>query len=104
MGVLSTCMSAPCVCLVFTETRSKCEIPWNWSELQMAVRSRCWKSNLGSLQEQQVFLIAEPSLEPCFLIFLGFGCYCRLLLIGSYCVVQAGLRLVATFLFLLPEC
>lgn len=43
----------------------RCLIPWNGSYrwLGATIVCRCWKANPGPLQEQQVLLTAEPSLQ-----------------------------------------
>jgi hypothetical protein len=43
-------------------------------ELQIIVSGRCWETNLGPLEEQQVFLTTELFLQPPSVIFNMF-CY-----------------------------
>lgn len=38
------------------EMRLKMVMPWRW-----------WEMNPGSLQEQHVLVVSEPSLQPCFI-------------------------------------
>lgn len=56
---------APRVCLMFLEDRRRCQMPWYWSYLHGFELPRgCREVSLGSLQEQQVFLTRESSLQP----------------------------------------
>lgn len=49
----------------------------------------CWELNLDPLEEQQVFLTTDPSLQlHVFAFEWGFAMYC-----GLQCVAQAGIRL-----------
>lgn len=43
----------------------RCQIPWSWRYKQLWTSWHgCWELNSGPLQEQCMFLIAEPSLQP----------------------------------------
>jgi hypothetical protein len=69
---LYVCIS-PAWCLV----RKGHQIPWVQSYESCSLPCRCWELNLGLLQEQEVFLTAEPSLQMYIIevvfFFLGGG-------------------------------
>jgi hypothetical protein len=44
----------------------RCLIPWNWSTDWCGMPCWCWELNPGPLEEHQVFLTADPSLQPFF--------------------------------------
>lgn len=75
-----------------TEVRSGRQIPWNRSDCEPLCGHR--EPNLGSLQEQQILLIAELSLQlRTFCLFWGilfcFGVY---LSMGVYTLSGVALR------------
>lgn len=93
------------------------ELNYKWSELQC----RCWGLNLGPLDEHQILLTADPSLQPYFQFFnlvmvCGVGSPTSLWVLGvhltalafvfetgSYFVAQADLNLRVILLFQLLE-
>lgn len=52
------------VCLLSTEVKTGCWIPWNWSQGQCEQPGGCWELNMNPLPEQEVFLSAESPLQP----------------------------------------
>lgn len=69
MSVLLTCMST---CLVPGGVRQGYQIPRDWSSKQLWAATLVLVSNLGPLQEQEVLLIPQPSLQTRSSSFLVF--------------------------------
>lgn len=78
---------------------------WDPLELELTgiceiVQDGCWETNPGSLEGQQVFLTAEPSLQPWLLgiLFFETGPHCvapswpRTQKIQSACLLSAGIE------------
>lgn len=61
MGVLPACASHVCSAL---GGQKECWIPWTGVIGSCELLRGCWELNAGPLQEQPVFLTAEPSLWP----------------------------------------
>lgn len=54
----------PCACLVAEETKKGVWIPWNWYYERCQSSCRYLEPSPGPLQEQQVLLTTERSLQP----------------------------------------
>lgn len=69
MGVLSSCMFVYHMQSVPLEVRRGHLIPRNWSEIQLLATIWVLGTKRGSLEEQLVFLAAEPPLQYLVLFF-----------------------------------
>lgn len=63
------------MCAVPPKTRRGCEIPISGTVHTGELPCGCWELDLGVVQEQPVFLIAEPSLWPQYSVILYQVCY-----------------------------
>lgn len=64
--------SAPFACLVPAEARGVVQVSWTGVTGSCELLCRCWELNTGPLEEQQVFLIIELSLQPHNWFLFGF--------------------------------
>jgi hypothetical protein len=64
ISVLPVNVFLPLACMVNAKARGEHQVPWNWTYRWCEPTCRCYGLNPGPVEEQPVFLTAEPSVQP----------------------------------------